>query len=153
MPDYHLFLSYCREDNKQPVNEAGEGWVTAFEREIKERHRRYSGRELKIFSDQKAIDTARDWRRELGAGLRSSRLFLAFLTPNYLTSPNCLWEWDEYLRREHSAARGDDGLTPIYFVSPAANENEFATLALQTESRLLGETANWQARRAFTGVA
>ena len=119
MPDYHLFLSYCREDNKQPVNETGEGWVTAFEREIKERHRRYSGRELQIFFDQKAIDTARDWRRELGAGLRSSRLFLAFLTPNYLTSPNCLWEWDEYLRREHSAARGDDGLTPIYFVTPA----------------------------------
>jgi hypothetical protein len=35
----------------------------------------------------------------------------------------------------------------------AASENEFATLALQTESRLLGETANWHARRAFTGVA
>lgn len=35
----------------------------------------------------------------------------------------------------------------------AATENEFATLALETENRLLGETAAWYARRAFTGVA
>lgn len=35
----------------------------------------------------------------------------------------------------------------------AATENEFASLALQTEARLLGETASWYARRAFTGVA
>jgi len=45
----------------------------------------------------------------LGEGVRQSRLFLAFLSPNYLISKNCLWEWQEYLRREHSAARGDDG--------------------------------------------
>jgi len=55
----------------------------------------------------------------LGEGVRQSRLFLAFLSPNYLISKNCLWEWQEYLRREYSAARGDDGLTPAYFVTPA----------------------------------
>ena len=86
--------------------------------ELRQRHQRYSSRTLEIFFDQDAIDTSRDWRRVIGAGLRTSRLFLAFLTPNYLTSPNCLWEWDEYLRREHSSARGDDGLTPIFFVTP-----------------------------------
>ena len=119
MHGHHLFLSYCRTDNQRPVNTAGQGWVTAFDHELKRRHEEYSGRKLEIFFDQLAIDTSRDWRRELGAGLRSSRLFLAFLTPNYLTSLNCLWEWDEYLRREHSAARGDDGLTPIFFITPA----------------------------------
>ena len=55
----------------------------------------------------------------MGEGIRQSRLFLAFLSPHYITSKNCLWEWEEYLRREHTAARGDDGLTPIYFVTPA----------------------------------
>lgn len=35
----------------------------------------------------------------------------------------------------------------------AASENEFSTLALNIEARLLGETANWHARRSFTGVA
>ena len=42
--NYHLFLSYARRDNESPVNAEGEGWVTAFARELKRRHRRYSGR-------------------------------------------------------------------------------------------------------------
>lgn len=87
--------------------------------ELKARHAAWSGRELNPFFDQQAIDEATDWRRRLGEGIRQSRLFLAFLSPNYLTSKNCLWEWDESLRREHSAARGDDGLTPVFFVTPA----------------------------------
>ncbi|MBI5424986.1 MAG: toll/interleukin-1 receptor domain-containing protein [Opitutae bacterium] len=116
---FHLFLSYARADNKVRVNLAGEGWITAFVAELKRRHAAYSGRELRIFFDQDSIEDGTDWKRRLGEGLRQSRLFLAFLSPNYLTSKNCLWEWEEYLRREHSAARGDDGLTPIYFVTPA----------------------------------
>jgi hypothetical protein len=35
----------------------------------------------------------------------------------------------------------------------ATSENEFSRLVLETEVRLIGETANWYARRAFTGVA
>ena len=116
---FHLFLSYARKDNEKPVNQAGEGWVTAFERDLTARHQQYSGRRLEIFFDREAIVEGQDWRRRLGEGLRQSRLFLAFLTPNYITSANCLWEWEEYLRREHSAARGDDGVTPIFFVAPA----------------------------------
>ncbi len=115
----HLFLSHSRKDNTTPVNAEGEGWVTAFERELRRRHAAYSGRALKVFFDKEAIVEGEDWRRRLGIGIRDSRLFLAFLSPNYITSKNCLWEWDEYLRREHSKARGDDGITPIFFVTPA----------------------------------
>ena len=115
--DHHLFLSYARADN-EPKTPGGEGWVTAFEREIRARHLRYSGRELRVFFDTGAIGLGRDWQRELGAGLRSARLFLAFLSPRYLASENCLWEWEQYVRREHSSARGDDGITPIFFVTP-----------------------------------
>jgi uncharacterized RDD family membrane protein YckC len=35
----------------------------------------------------------------------------------------------------------------------ATSRRDFARLVLETESRLLGETANWYARRSFTGVA
>ncbi len=35
----------------------------------------------------------------------------------------------------------------------AGSKREFASLVLETESRLLGETVNWYARRSFTGIA
>lgn len=38
-------------------------------------------------------------------------------------------------------------------LAEAETENEFATLAMKTEAHLLGETATWHARRAYTGVA
>ena len=115
---WELFLSYSRKDDQDGSRGPGTGWVTAFAKELKARHQGYSRRELRIFFDTESIDAGRDWRRVLGEGLRSSRLFLAFLSPNYIISENCLWEWEEYLRREHSAARGDDGITPIFFVTP-----------------------------------
>jgi len=34
----------------------------------------------------------------------------------------------------------------------AATAREFAKLLIETESRLLGETVNWHARRSFAGV-
>jgi hypothetical protein len=38
-------------------------------------------------------------------------------------------------------------------LNAASSQHEFARLLLETESHLLGETANWFARRSFTGVA
>lgn len=55
MSSRHLFLSYSREDNKAPVNAAGEGWVTAFVGDLQRRHAAYSGRELRIFFDRQSI--------------------------------------------------------------------------------------------------
>ncbi len=114
----HLFISYARVDDLPVQGSAGPGWVTGMVEVLRRKHARCSGRELRVFFDQDSIEEGRDWRQRLGEGIRQSRLFLAFLSPNYLTSPNCLWEWEEYLRREHSSARGDDGLTPIYFIAP-----------------------------------
>ncbi|MCC5021290.1 MAG: toll/interleukin-1 receptor domain-containing protein [Candidatus Synoicihabitans palmerolidicus] len=91
---HHVFFSYSREDNKHPVDDEGHGWVTALYHDLKERHRRYSGRELNIFFDQESLELGKDWRRALGAGIRESNLFLAFLSPNYLTGDNCIWEWE-----------------------------------------------------------
>ncbi len=115
---YEIFFSYSRKDDEAPVDAGGAGWGTAFERPLKRRHQSYSGRPLGIFFDKEAIVEGQDWRRRPGTGIRTSRLFPAFLSPNYITSKNCLWEWDEYLRREHSSARGDDGITPVLFVTP-----------------------------------
>jgi len=39
------------------------------------------------------------------------------------------------------------------YLRAATSERDYADLVLETESRLLGETANWFSRRFFTGVA
>ena len=60
-------------------------------------HQAVTGRELKTFFDTKAIEEGEQWKTLLGQGLRDSRLFLAFLSNNYLKSPVCKWDWQHYL--------------------------------------------------------
>ncbi|MDF1816842.1 MAG: toll/interleukin-1 receptor domain-containing protein [Verrucomicrobiales bacterium] len=104
-PDYHLFMSYARLDDRIPVDSKGRGWISAFHDQLIERHERITGKKLKIFFDTDSIEEMADWRAQLGRGLRNSRIFLAFVSPNYIRSQNCRWEWIEYLRREHTLAR------------------------------------------------
>ncbi|MBX7169186.1 MAG: toll/interleukin-1 receptor domain-containing protein, partial [Pirellulales bacterium] len=114
MPDCDLFLSYSRKDNR-PAAPGGVGWVTAFHQRLLDQHKRFSGRKLKVFFDAQSIDHGADWARCLAEGLRNSRLLIAFLSQNYLDSKWCRQEWEEYLRFEHTLARGDDGIVPIFF--------------------------------------
>ena len=145
---HHVFFSYSRADNRHPVDERGRGWVTAFRDRLVAQHRAYSGRDLKIFFDQEEIVHGTDWRARLGQGLRTSNLFLAFLSENYIRSENCRWEWIEYLRREHTLARGDDGIATIYFVTvppmPGADTDDpEAMAALEEEFRADEAIRRW----------
>jgi len=147
---HHLFLSYSRLDNK-PQGTSKEGWITAFYNRLQSQHKLYTGRELRIFFDTEEIDHGSDWKARLGQGLRTSNLFLAFLSPNYMRSKNCRWEWEEYLRREHSLARGDDGIRTVFFeivpgmpgISKMPEYNEEKVQAIENELRADQEIARW----------
>ena len=109
---HHVFFSYARADNGEDNNH----FVTRFHDLLCKEHQAVTGRELKTFFDTKAIEEGEHWKTRLGQGLRDSRLFLAFLSDNYLKSPVCKWEWEHYLLTEHTAARGEDGVVPLYFI-------------------------------------
>ena len=47
---------------------------------------------------------------------RESHLFLAILFPNYLASPYCRWEWEDYVRYEAMRQCLGEGVAPV---SPA----------------------------------
>ena len=101
---FEIFLSYSRKDNAVPDDApAGtKGWVTALRDHILQDHRRFSTEPLRIFFDQHpddGIQTMDDWRHAILGGLRSSKILLVCLSPNYFRSPYCRWEWDEYCRR------------------------------------------------------
>ena len=130
---YELFLSYSRKDNlTRPLpatphstipNPQAKGWVTALRDEILADHRRFSTEPLRIFFDTSEIRDMDDWRHRILTGLRESKILLVCLSPDYFKSPPCLWEWEEYLKRQVHALMGHDSVAPVYFVE-APNSDE-----------------------------
>src|ERR1039457_6195914 len=94
---YDLFISYSRRDNEQ-------GRITQLVERIKTDFVPFAKRELVPFFDQEEIAGMQDWRQRILQALRESRLLLACLSPAYLKSKYCEWEFVEYPPR--SSTRG-----------------------------------------------
>lgn len=111
--DFDFFVSYARADNKH-------GWVTRFIEELQREHRAFVGddpaRQLRPFFDKKAIRSFDDWQSRIRHGLARSRLFVAFLSPNYFASEWCRREWKEWIDTEIAKHILSAGAAPIYFV-------------------------------------
>ena len=90
---YDLFISYSRRDNEQ-------GRITQLVERIKTDFAPFAKRELVPFFDRQEIHGMADWRQRILQGLRESRLLLACLSPAYLQSEYCQWEFVEYLKYE-----------------------------------------------------
>src|ERR1039457_1279829 len=97
---YDLFISYSRRDNEQ-------GRITQLVERIKADFAPFAKRELVPFFDQQEIHGMQDWRQ---------RILLACLSPAYLKSEYCEWEFVEYLKYEIGHLHGFNGVAPIYFV-------------------------------------
>ena len=113
MPDsssFDLFISYSRRDNLQSR-------VSNFVALVQEDYRAFTGgKELRVFFDSNDIKGMDDWRDPIHDGIRSTYLLLICLSPNYLKSEYCTWEFNEYLKHEASRALLGEGVAPIYFV-------------------------------------
>lgn len=109
-PTYDFFVSYARKDNET-------GWITRFVKKLLAEHKRFSaGHKLKPFFDKHEITTGADWEHYLANGVAHSRLFLAFISPNYLASEWCRKEWRAWLDAEIAQHILTAGVRPIYIV-------------------------------------
>jgi tetratricopeptide (TPR) repeat protein len=116
---YDLFISYSRRDN-------GNGRITEFVERISRDFESFAGRPLRPFFDITEIQGMDDWRHRILQGLRQSRLLLAFVSPNYLQSEYCEWEFNEYVKNEVARALVGEGVAPIYFVeAPGWQDKDF----------------------------
>jgi len=106
---YDLFISYSRRDNAQ-------GRITQLVERIQADFAAFAGRPLQPFFDLTEIHGMEDWRHRILQGLRESRLLLACLSPSYLGSEYCEWEFNEYLKHEVARLCVGEGVAPIYFV-------------------------------------
>jgi hypothetical protein len=107
---YDLFISYCRRDNDQ-------GQVAQLKAQIESSFHAFAGREIRFFFDTHEIQGMDDWRQKIQRSLRESNLFLAVLSPNYIASPYCRWEWEDYVRYEAMRQSLCEGVAPVFFVT------------------------------------
>jgi hypothetical protein len=118
---YDLFISYARRDKDN-----GHGRITEFVERIGRDFESFAGRPLRPFFDLTEIQGMDDWRHRILKGLRESRLLLAFVSPNYLQSKYCEWEFNEYVKNEVARALVGEGVAPIYFVEvPGWQDKDF----------------------------
>ncbi|HJX52342.1 MAG TPA: toll/interleukin-1 receptor domain-containing protein, partial [Polyangia bacterium] len=123
---YEIFLSYARKDDV-PVAGQEQGWVRALYDQILLDHRSFSTEPLRIFYDTREIRDMDDWRQRILGALRSSKILLVCLSPNYAASEYCRWEWEEYTRRQVHQRMGQDSIAALYFAEmPGAGAAEIA---------------------------
>jgi tetratricopeptide (TPR) repeat protein len=120
---YEIFISYARKDNLPIPPSHPHGWVTALRDHIVADHRRFSTEPLPIFFDTEEIKDMDDWRLRILGALRNSKILLICLSPNYIASQTCRWEWDEYIKRQVHQLMGSDSIAAVYFVEvPGSSE-------------------------------
>ena len=105
---HDLFISYSRCDNER-------GQVAALKAQIESSFHAFAGRDLRVFFDTHEIVGMDDWRQKIQRSLRESQVFLAVLSPNYLASPYCRGEWEDYVRYEAMRQCPGEGVAPVFF--------------------------------------
>lgn len=106
---FDVFISYSRKDNHSGPH-GQPGWVDAVEQFIAARQAELPGQLLRVFHDTADIRDYDDWRHRILESLRSSKVLLVVLSPNYFESENCRWEWEHFLRRQGPRDLGGDGV-------------------------------------------
>jgi hypothetical protein len=124
--NFDLFISYSRYDNR-------EGYISELVARIQKEYRDFTGgAELRVFFEKDEIGVSYDWQHRTLDGIRSSRLLLICLSPNYLESEYSSREFYEYLRHEAAGGPLVESIRPIYFVEiPAWNDRGFEQRAAE----------------------
>jgi FxsC-like protein len=90
---YECFFSYAREDRNRRLDR----FVEDLRKKLGLRKRLLP--DEAVFFDGASIDAGAPWRQHLSTALRTSRVFLAVCTPNYVNSDYCGKEFQAFLER------------------------------------------------------
>jgi tetratricopeptide (TPR) repeat protein len=137
--EFDVFISYARADD-------GGGWVSGLRDAIYVDFREFSSEPFRIFFDTTEIHSRQDWELRLRHGLRTARVLLVCLSPNYLRSTYCRWEWEEFTRLAARRVGGGDPVTGVYFVELGGDEQYSEAVAAwrhQVERVQLEQLAPW----------
>ncbi len=111
--DPDVFLSYAHSDD---IN----GIVSTLHGQLEGDLAPLLGRHVEIFLDRSDILDFHDWKVRCHRALRASSFFIVLLSPAYLRSDACRWEWEEWLKRELEHGQVGSGAACLWFVEIAS---------------------------------
>ena len=106
---YHVFLSYARSDDQS-------GAITHLTEAITRTFTQRTGTELRIFFDQREIQTAQIWKDRIRESMVASVTMVPVITSAYLQSAWCRREWDHFAAEERGqpGKRRNRMIFPVY---------------------------------------
>lgn len=104
-----VFASYAHDDDH-----ATYGRISKIVEDVGRTYRSLTGAGVSVFKDTEAISLGEVWRDKIRAGLASSSILLAFISPAYLRSVTCRQELREFL-----ASPGNRLIIPVIFADQA----------------------------------
>jgi FxsC-like protein len=121
---YEVFVSYCRDNRNDDLDR----FVADLCAKI--RLCKHLNEHEVAFFDGESIETGVPWKQQLAIGLRTSRVLLAFCSPDYINSDYCGKEFQVFLERYDAYVAGQPAGTlpnvilPILWGKPAASLRE-----------------------------
>lgn len=132
---HHIFLSYARKDNLPRADSPGP--ITGFVERLKKEYFGIAGSELRVFFDIEDIRGMDQWQHRTLHDLNASYILLPCLSPAYLASECCQWEFNEYRKGETRRSLAEAGVAPVYaFDIPGWFEGSYSKTAPEWVQRL-----------------
>jgi tetratricopeptide (TPR) repeat protein len=110
--EFDVFISYAHSDDIR-------GIVPALHEQLESDFQRLLQRHVEIFYDRSDIRDFDAWQVRCHRALRASRFFIVLLSPAYLGSDACRWEWEEWLKRELEHGQAGVGVACLWFIEIA----------------------------------
>jgi hypothetical protein len=136
-----VFASYAHDDDH-----ATYGRISKIVDDVGRTYQSLTGASVSVFKDTESISLGEVWRDKIRAGLASSSIMLAFISPAYLRSVSCRQELREFL-----ASPGRRLIIPVIFADKARIKVAFGNDALWEEIERIQYLSVPQLRSAEPG--
>ena len=109
---YDVFISYAHADAKKPEQKA---LIETIKTRIEEALQSVSAYPF-VFLDSEALRMGMEWESKIRESIRSCRVFIYLLSPNYLKSDYCQRERLWWAQKEIKKGHLNKGTCPIYYI-------------------------------------
>ncbi|MEV6555637.1 TIR domain-containing protein [Nocardia sp. NPDC051756] len=103
------FWSYSRDDD-----ECTDGHIVKLSKQIGREFKLINGNPLEIFIDRESIEWGEEWAKRIDDSIHNTTLFIPIITPSYLRSSACRYEFLTFWSKSRSAGLVDLMLPIVY---------------------------------------